>query len=176
MGLYGGQNVHIPGDQRALGGDGRAAAIGIDQLQGVPGQLQVLLEGVIGIAHGTHADEGGPRFPGQIVPENPKGIRLHPHGVEPLDPVAIAAAVTVQAPVTAPPVEVHGVVGAEPLGGAVPVEQMLGGYGFHGPPPYAHNPLPGQPSGRGCVSKPVFRTCIHNLKRRLDGSFYAIQR
>ena len=133
--MDGGQNINIPGNKAAFGRDGHAAVVSVDQLQGVAGEPHFPFKGVVGVAHRPGGDEGGPGLPGQVVPEDAQGVRLGPHRVKPLDAVAVAAAVAVQAAVAAPPVDIHGVVSAEPLGVPVAVEQMLCRYGLHSPLP-----------------------------------------
>ena len=95
------------------------------------GELELLLKGVIGVAHGAHGDEGRLRLPGQVVPEQAQGVRLGFYPVEVRILVAGAAAVAVETAVATAPVEIHGVVGAEPFSGFTPVEQVLGGDVFH---------------------------------------------
>ena len=119
MRLNGLVQVGVTQDQVALGGGGHAAVIGVDELQGVAGEEQFLLKGVVGIAHGAHADEGRADFPGQLVPEQGQRVRLGGHPVKVRDVVAVAAAVAVETAVAAAPVQVHGVVGAEPGGAPV---------------------------------------------------------
>ena len=123
--------VDIPDNQVAFGGRRHPALVGVDQLQGVAGELELLLKGVIGVAHGAHGDEGRLRLPGQVVPEQAQGVRLGLYPVEVRILVAGAAAVAVETAVAAAPVEVHGVVGSKPACGFAPVEQVLGGDVFH---------------------------------------------
>ena len=68
--------VDIPSNQVALGGRRHPALVGVDQLQGVAGELELLLERVVWVAHGAHGDEGRLRLPGQVVPEQAQGVRL----------------------------------------------------------------------------------------------------
>ena len=112
----------------------RAAAVGVDELQGVAGEEELLLEGGVGVAHGTHSDEGRADFPGQLVPEQGQRVRLGGHPVKVRDVVAVAAAVAVETAVAAAPVQIHGVVGAEPGSRLGPNQNVLGGDIFHGAP------------------------------------------
>ena len=132
--MDGAVQVGVPQNQVTLGGGGHAAVIGIDEFQGVVGEEQPFLKGIIGVAHGAHTDEGWADLPGQLVPEQTQRVRLGSHPVEVRNVVAVASAVAVEAAVTAAPVQVHGVVGPEPGGGPVPDQNVLGGDIFHGAP------------------------------------------
>ena len=132
MGLDGLIQVDVPDDEVALGVHRNPAVIGVDELQGVAGEEELLLEGVVGVAHGPHADEGGPDLPGQLVPEDAQGVRLGGDLVEVGVAVAVAAAVAVEAAVAAATIQVHRVVGAEPGGGFAADQDVFGGDVVHG--------------------------------------------
>ena len=132
VGLNGLIEINVPDDEVALGIHRHPAVIGVDELQGVAGEEEFLLEGVVGVAHGPHGDEGGPDLPGQLVPEDAQGVRLGGDPVKVWIAVPVAAAVAVQTAVAAPPVQVHRVVGAEPGGGFAADEDVFGGDVVHG--------------------------------------------
>ena len=119
------QNVPVPDDQVALGRNGRPALVGVDQLQGVSGQLEGRLKGIVGVAHGPGSDEGGPDLPCQVVPQDAQGVCLGLHRIKVRVLIAGTAAVAVQAPVAAPPIDIHGVIRPEPPGVPAAVKQMF---------------------------------------------------
>ena len=149
MGFYIPEYVRVAGYQVGLGDQAHAKAEGIDQLQGVAGQLQIFFQGVVGVAHGAGAyycwSYAAPQVAAdgvqgvclapQVVAEDFQGVFFYFDRVEVRVLKAAAPAVAVDATMGAAPVEVHIIVKAEPGVRAVGFEYYVfgwdGGYG-HG--------------------------------------------
>ena len=120
------EQVDVPDHQIALGGQGDSETIGVQQGQRVPGELELPLKRVVGVAHGPHAYNTGAELAPEVVPQDGQGVLLDPHGIEVLHLIAVAPAVAVDTAVATAPVQIHGVVRAEPGAIPGPVQQMLG--------------------------------------------------
>ena len=95
--------------------DRDAEPVLLDKLEGPAGYSELALERIVRVRHRPDAHNAFASARAQLAVQDGERIELHPHLVEVLDAVAIAAAVAVDAAVRAPPVQVHVVVDAEPL-------------------------------------------------------------